>query len=225
MGKMDEFGKRRLTIRLIERMLGTVPKDKDIYANYIAGKSPKPLSDKMIEEEVASVEEIEEKGWTGFHQDEKGLFIYDYLVKGFIKNALEVCIETAAIGKISAYKKWADLLVFVWPRKIYLGCTNPDGVIERPLRTMSPKGPRVALSRSDYIDVGRDITFEVEILPNKKALGWPTMNQVFAYGRFVGLGQWRGSGGYGRFELIDVVAIGEMDVENAAYGVGSVEQR
>lgn len=198
-----KFGKKDVTIRLIERMLGTVPKDKEVYKNYIATKKP-DLPDDVLEEELATVEQMEDKGWTGFHTDENGLFLFDYLCKGFLKAAMEVCMEMHAIEKIVAYKKWMDLLVFVWPRRIYLGIQEPDGVLERPLRTMTPKGPRVALSRSDYIEEGREIKFQVEVLRNGKGLNWESLEQALDYGRYVGLGQWRGSGGYGRFELVDI---------------------
>jgi len=199
----NKFGKRAVRIKLIEKMLGTVPKNKDIYKTYIAGKR-NDLDKELVNEEVETVEEVEEKGWTGFHKDEHGLFLFDYLIKGFLKSGTEVGMEMGAIDKIVAYKKWIDLVVFVWPRRIYLGLKEPDGVLERPLRTMTAKGPRVALSRSDYVNEGREICFEVQILKNKKGLNWDAIEQALDYGRFVGLGQWRGSGGYGRFELVDV---------------------
>jgi len=199
----EEFGRREVTIRLTEKMLGTVPKDKEIYRTYIAGKKA-DMEDAWLKEEVETVEQTEEKGWTGFHKDEKGLFLFDYLIKGFLKSGMEVSMEMGAVDKVVAYKKWIDLSVFVWPRRIYLGVMEPDGVLERPLRTMTPKGPRVALSRSDYVNEGRELTFEVEILKNKKGLDWDAIEQAFDYGRYVGLGQWRGSGGYGRFELVSV---------------------
>ena len=158
---------------------------------------------KWLKEEVETVEQTEEKGWTGFHKDENGLFLFDYLIKGFLKSGMEVSMEMGAVDKVVAYKKWIDLVVFVWPRRIYLGLMAPDGVLERPLRTMTPKGPRVALSRSDYVDEGRELTFEVEILKNNKGLTWDAIEQAFDYGRYVGFGLWGGSGGYGRFELVD----------------------
>jgi len=199
----DDFGKRRVTIRLTEKLLGTAPRNKNVYGKYIAAKKLE-MDDDMFHEETQTIEEVEDKGWTGFHKDENGLFLFDYLIKGFLKSGFEVSMEMCAIDKVVAYKKWIDLLVFVWPRRIYLGCDEPDGVLERPLRTMTPKGPRVALSRSDYIDEGREISFVVEVLKNKKNLAWDSVEQAFDYGRYVGLGQWRGSGGFGRFDLVDV---------------------
>ena len=52
---------KHFRIELITEMLGTVPKDPDIYKTYIESKKPEEITD----EEYLSVEKIEEKGWTG----------------------------------------------------------------------------------------------------------------------------------------------------------------
>jgi len=70
-------------LTLIEPMLGTIPKNKEIYAKYIADKTTE--INKL--EEVETVTEVEESGWTGFHSDEEGIFIYNYMLKGFLKEA------------------------------------------------------------------------------------------------------------------------------------------
>ena len=65
-----------------EDLLGTVPKDKEIYSTYIESKKPVEIE----EDETASIE-IEEKGWTGFHSNAGAPFLYDYMIKGFFKDA------------------------------------------------------------------------------------------------------------------------------------------
>ena len=190
------------TIELLEPMLGTVPKDPEVYKSYIASKAPEA---EAAEEEIETVEKTEEKGWTGFHRDDAGIFIYNYMIKGFLKSACEVCMEAGAINKIPAYKKWIDLLVFVEPRKIHFdNKTEPDGCLERPLRTMTMQGPRVTVCRSDYVEAGTRLTFDIEVLKNKKGLNQVTIEQMLDYGQYVGLGQWRGSGGYGRFKIVEI---------------------
>lgn len=190
---------KKVTIRFMTKLLGTVPKDPEVYASYISSKAPVPEDG---EQEIKTVDEIEEKGWTGFHRNMAGIFIYDYTIKGFLKAAYEACEANGIIKKIPAYKKWFDKLVFVFPREISLGITEPDGTLERPLRAMTPRGPRVTLTRSDYIDEGRDIEFQLVLLENSKGITWDVINECLAYGELVGLGQWRGSGGYGRFEVV-----------------------
>lgn len=189
-------------------MLGTVPKNKDVYASFIAtkaaeyaknqGTDAEGVVEKKTKEEVETVEEVEAKGWTGYHSDENGLFIYSYMIKGTLKTAIEVLQENKAIKKIPAYKKWIDRMVFVNPRRLYLGVKEPDGILERPIRTMTAKGERVSVSRSDYIKEGRVIPFEITLLSTPK-LDWDIIEAALAYGQFVGLAQWRGSGGYGQF--------------------------
>lgn len=185
---------REFTIRLTENMLGTIPKDKDIFKKYI--ESLKPIN--ITEDETITIEEIEEKGWTGFHKDENGLFVYNYLVKGFLKHAGNVLKEVLGIKQMKS--KITDF-IYVWPRKIYLGKQEPDGVFERPLRAQTPKGERVCIARSDYVNAGLEITFKIELLPHKE-INWKTIERVLEHGRLMGLGQFR-NGGFGSFELVE----------------------
>ena len=193
-----EENSKEVTIVLMSQMLGTVPKNKEIYKDYIASKA---TDVEEAEKEAETIEELEGKGWTGFHKNDAGLFIYDYMIKGFLKAACEALQATKDLKKISAYKKWFDLLVFVRPRQIPLGKMEPDGCMERPLRSMTAQGPRNSLARSDYISEGTEITFEITVLNNSKGINWDVVEMCLGYGKYVGLGQWRGSGGYGQFEF------------------------
>ena len=74
----------KVKIKLLTEMLGTVTKDPEVYKTYIESKKPETQND---EEEYLTVDKIEEKGQTGFHRDENGLFIYEYMIKGFLKAA------------------------------------------------------------------------------------------------------------------------------------------
>lgn len=202
---MAEITERRVVVvTLTENQLGTVPKSKEVYANYIATKAPAPANG---EEEVETVEEAEERGWSTFHKDDIGLLVYDYMIKGFLKDALETLMENGTVTpKIKAYKKWIDRLVFVYPRRIHFmrdehALKEPDGCEERPLRAMGPKGERVTLVRSDYVIPGTSLKFEIELLKNTKGLTWEVIEQCLEFGRRIGLGQWR-SGGWGRFDFI-----------------------
>jgi hypothetical protein len=98
-------------IELEEQLLGTVPKNKEVYATFIAQKG-KELAAKeaakrkavphasgidsdgeggvdgemagavatLIDEEVETVQDLEERAWTSFHKDADGYFLYDYAV-------------------------------------------------------------------------------------------------------------------------------------------------
>ena len=190
--KMSE--KKEFKLELTTRMLGTVTKDPEVYKTYIESKKP---ADKNGEDEYLTVEKVEEKGWTGFHRDDTGLFIYEYMIKGFLKNAGNVL---KAAQKVAALKSKNDNFVFIAPRRISLSQKEPDGMVERPLRAMTARGPRVTLARSDYINAGKVIEFEVTMLYHKE-LSWELIDTLFNYGELMGLGQFR-NGGYGRFKVL-----------------------
>ena len=186
----------KVKIKLLTEMLGTVTKDPEVYKTYIESKKPETLNG---EEEYLTVDKIEEKGWTGFHRDENGLFIYEYMIKGFLKAAGNVLKE---VVKIKALRSKIDDFVFIQPRRIYLGQEKPDGFIERPLRAMTMQGPRVTLARSDYIKAGKVIEFELILIPHKE-IKKETILFLLEHGRLMGLGQFR-NGGYGRFEVLEI---------------------
>lgn len=189
-----------MKVELLYPLLGTAPKNKDVYATYVASKAPK-IEDG--EGETETVEEVEERGWQGFHMMGKGearrVIIYDYVVKGFLKSALEALMAMEEVPKVPAYKKWIDKCVFAYPREITVKMGEPDGVLERSLRGITAQGERVTLVRSDFVEAGTRFGFEVEVLRNVKGITAEVVRKCLAYGKWVGLGGWRGSGGYGRF--------------------------
>jgi hypothetical protein len=179
-------------------MLGTVAMDPHIYKTYIESKKPEIHE---AEDESATVEKMEEKGWTGFHKDENGLFIFEYMVKGFIKEAGNVLKEVDEVN-IKNLRSKLNNYVFVSPRRIYLGQNERDGVLERPLRAMTPRGERIALARSDYVNAGKELEFTISLIPHKD-LNWALIERLLKHGELMGLGQFR-NGGYGRFEVVSV---------------------
>lgn len=191
---MDKYHVR---LTLEEDILGTVPKDKDVYAAYIATRAA--LDDETLAEELASVETIEEKGWTGFHTEDGKPFLYDYVIKGFCKDACGMLrrVKGTESKKLTAYRKVIDGLVFPTPRKIRLVLPEGTklGICERPLRAQTAQGERVALARSDTCPPGTVIEFDLVILGGvSEAL----LREWLDYGALRGLGQWRNSG-KGRF--------------------------
>jgi hypothetical protein len=185
---------KTFTVELVTDMLGTVPMDPEVYKTYIESKKPEAAEG---EEEYLTIEKMEQKGWTGFHSDKKGLFVYDYFIKGFFKHAGDVLREEL---KLKNLKSKIDDYLFVTPRRVYLGTKKADGVLERPLRGMTPRGPRVSLAKSDFIKEGTRIKFAVTLLPHKE-LNWDVVNRLIAHGELMGFGQFR-NGGYGRFVVV-----------------------
>ncbi len=188
---------KKVKLKLITDMLGTIPMNKEIYATYIENLRPKNIEGP---DETETVEEREEKGWTCFHKDKNGLFVYDYFIKGFFKNAANILKEDLKIKNLKS--KVTDLL-FISPRIIYLNQKEADHVVERPLRAQTAQGPRVTLARSDAIKAGKIIEFDVTLLVGKGEIKEGIVASLLEYGQYQGLGQFR-NGGYGRFEVISI---------------------
>jgi len=198
-----KFNVYEVKFELIEPILGTVPKNPDIYKTYIASKKDSkgelliPHED-MIEDETSTVpnpDDIEKNGWTGFHTDDKGCFLYNYAILGFLKEAGNILKEQLGIKNL---KSKIDQYVFVEPRRIYLK-EKPDGWLERPLRGLTMQGPRVTLVRSDYISEGTKFTARIRVLKNKE-IKEHVIQEILSYGEYRGLGQFR-NGSYGRFKF------------------------
>lgn len=200
--------KYSVVLTFIEPILGAVPKDPDVYATFVAGKAA--LADHELAEELASVEKVEEKGWTGFHRLADGTpFLMNYVIKGFFKDACGALrrAEDTKSAKLKAYKKEIDGLVFVRPRQIPININGGQmGVLERPLRAQTAQGERVTLARSDTCPAGSHIEFTLEVWEgggiNEKLLA-----EWLDYGQYRGLGQWRNAD-YGSFtyEISEVLA-------------------
>mgnify|MGYP001594086539 CR=1 FL=1 len=190
---MQEY---KLSMELTEPMLGTIPKNPDIYADWV-----KTQTNLKTDEEAP--EETEAKSWTGFHSDENGLYIMDYMVKGFLKEAASILPHALEIHKKSGetlsgqtVKRRVENWVFVFPRRIYLGKKEPDGLIERPLRAMTMRGERITLVRSDQVNAGTKLEATLKVLDCP--ITEKTLRTWLDYGALKGLGQWRNAS-FGRF--------------------------
>ena len=201
----------KVRLTLTEGMLGTSPNNEDIYTEYIGSKAPDATT---LEQEVAALgtDGVIEKGMTVFPRDEDGNpFVYDYQIKGFFKDSCgalsrltgkdpETGKKAKAVnesGKMTAYKKVIDGLIFPKPRQIVI--RMPEGMeityCQRPLRAQTAQGERVALAISEEVPAGSVMEFEVVCLDDKHV---PAVLEWLDYGQLRGLGQWRNSG-KGRF--------------------------
>lgn len=199
----------KVRLTLTEAMLGTSPANEDLYRDFIGSKAPDASS---IEDEVASLgaDAVAEKGMTVFPKLDDGTpFMYDYQVKGFFKDACsmlnrlserdpETGKKKKAVnesGKLTAYKKIIDGMIFPMPRKIPVRFTGEMGICQRPLRAQTPQGERVALAMSEEVPAGAVMEFEIVCLDSGHV---DAVREWLNYGALRGLGQWRNSG-MGRF--------------------------
>ena len=120
--------KVKLTFK--EPILGTWPANPNVAREFIASKSPDATT---VEDEIAALgaDAVADKGMTVFPRDPDGRPIfYDYQIKGFFKDSCGMLsriggkTETGKkkavneSGRITAYKKTIDGLIFVEPRMI-----------------------------------------------------------------------------------------------------------
>ena len=199
----------KVKLTMIEGLLGTSPFNEEIYRDFIGSKAPDAAS---IEDEVAALgaDAVAEKGMTGFPRDAQGRpFIYDYQIKGFFKDACSMLSRVAGkdpetgkkrkdvneSGKLTAFKKVIDGMIFPAPRKILIEFDAPIQICERALRAQTMQGERVALASSEEIPAGATLTFSVTCLDDSHVAA---VREWLDYGRLRGLGQWRNSG-KGRF--------------------------
>lgn len=189
----------KVTITLIEEMLGTKAANPDVFADYIASKHPSGTPQK---DELDNAEHREEAGTTVFHRVDGKIGIYDYQIKGFFKDACGAMNRfdkecRNGLEKLTAYKTKIDGCIFVTPR--FIPITLPDGakvgICERPLRADTAQGPRVSLCRSETVPAGSILDVDIAILAKELI---PYVGLWFGYGALRGLGQWRNSG-KGRF--------------------------
>ena len=192
--------KIKVRLTTIEEMLGSLPGDSEVYRNYIASKAPNPAA--IADEEVAAINVDEEfqKGCTVFARNAEGNpILFDYVFKGFFKNACKALRETDEKGAkspaLKAYKSKIDNLVFVGPRQVEIKTDKSISICERPLRASTAQGERVALAASEQIATGAVMEIEISTL-NKEMM--ECVLEWLDYGKFNGLGQWHNSG-KGRF--------------------------
>ena len=133
-----------------------------------------------------------------FHTDDKGPFCYDYLFKGFL---CETARTLKSVGSVLQLQDKFKRYCFVSPRRVYLG-PLAEKPLERPLRAMTAKGPRVTLVRSDVIPAGRQIDFQIRVLRGANVTQH-IIECVLGYGELQGVGQWR-TGGHGRFGVLSI---------------------
>lgn len=202
--------KVKLTFK--EPILGTWPANPNVAREFIASKAPDAAT---VEDEVAALgaDAVADKGMTVFPRNPDGRPIfYDYQIKGFFKDACGMLsriggkTETGKkkavneSGRITAYKKTIDGLIFVEPRMIPIVFDGEIGDCQRPLRAQTAQGERVSLTNSEEIPAGATCEFTIVLLDEsheKAVLEW------MDYGSLRGIGQWRNSG-KGRF-LYEIV--------------------
>lgn len=144
----------KVKITFLEPVLGTWPSNQNVARNFIASKSPDAAT---IEDEVAALgaDAVADKGMTVFPRNENGEpVLYDYQIKGFFKDSCGMLARVGGktetgkkravneSGKLSAYKKIIDGLIFPQPRMIPIKVNGKIGTASVPC---VPRRPRASV--------------------------------------------------------------------------------
>jgi hypothetical protein len=214
----------KIRITFLQEMLGSNPKDENLFASYVAKKAP---TAEDAEEEMdllrqnlaklSEAEKIELRGTTGFLMREGTPVIKNYVIKGFLKAALMALNRTSldlAGNNVHAFRKVVDQVVLVEPTwlTIILPEGEKMGICERPLRAQTPQGERVALARSETCPAGSYIDFTLKVLPGD--FTQTALEEVLIYGSVNGLGAWRNAGN-GAFQ-VEYEAVGDIKSKRKA---------
>lgn len=193
-----ELYERTYRLTFTDELLGTMPGNKEIFADFVAKRA------ETLDEETEAVpmdaETALEKGTTVFPRTAHGEpFIYDYQIRGFFKEACKFLkkVSDTKSSKEKAYKQKIDGCIFVKDRQNVINVNGDIGICERSLRASTPQGDRIALSRSESVPEGSSVTFTVQCLIKSDL---DLVDEWMEYGRLHGTGQWRNAG-KGRFEF------------------------
>lgn len=184
------------------RLLAAQAANPDVRSEFIASKAEKLGKG---EDETAHLpeESLDKKNLTVFLRDEGALCISDYVIKGFLKEALGAIKSQVGIANHASKVDNYVLIEGTGSNPEYLhitkrgqDMTEPDKVLERPLRAMTMQGPRVSVTASEMVGPGWEIEFDLTIMENAKtpkscALTGEVIERALEYGAFKGLGQWR----------------------------------
>ena len=186
----------KLGIEFVTELLGTQPQ-KDVATEFITSKALDPLTGELPADELETLPDALEKGTTAFHKFDGQPILYDYMVKGFFKEAAQVFNGLRGVRNL---RSKVDNLVFIEPRQIML--VMPEGgtvtFCERPLRAMTAQGPRTTVARSEQLPAGT--RFECRLKVYAGPLSEPLLRDLLSYGADKGMCQWR-NGGKGRFKF------------------------
>lgn len=206
---------KRIKVKLTftEPVLGTWPANPNVAREFIASKSPDATT---IEDEVAALgaDAVADKGMTVFPRDNDGdPILYDYQIKGFFKDSCGMLSRIGGktepgkkravneSGKLTAYKKVIDGLIFVQPRQIPIHMSGKMTECQRPLRAQTAQGERVSLANSEEIPAGSTCEFDILLLDDSHE---KVVREWLDYGSLRGIGQWRNSGkGRYTYEILD----------------------
>lgn len=221
--------KTRIVLR--EEALGMRPPSPEMLSKFIELQNAKlekkhkaAINDEKAKEEIAElslqIEEMknESRGFTVFPRNPVtgAPFMYDFQIRGMFKDCFKALLasDSEVFAKAVAGKtisKWSsdrivDQCIFAGPRHIDFKLPEGGkiGICDRTLGVTDPRTGqrRNTLASSETVPAGSELQFEIYVL-NKNLV--PLIEEVFKYGEFRGIAQWRNSGkGTYDYEILSV---------------------
>lgn len=152
-----------------------------------------------------TITELDIRGTTVFfwNKELNRPMIGNHMIYGFLKAATEALCRTASkkeratvLSSASYTQSLINQHVKVDPQFLTFDqdiLRNEDGTakyLQRSLRAMTAKGPRITLTKSEIVPAGAKISFILKVLEGSP-IKEEHLHAMFSYGEIKGLGQWR----------------------------------
>lgn len=166
--------------------------------------------------ELPDVEDDNDERLTVFYRAKYDDFevpvIRAHQVLGFFKHGMNAFKEVFRVknarDKVSRYVRIKPFNLFIYEKEIAPEnlVDEVDGILERPLRAMTMQGERVSVAKSEYIKSDGDklLQFELLLFKNKDIKFDMLKTLMEEYGKVNGISQWRNTGYYGAFEVVEI---------------------
>lgn len=193
-------------IKMRNRLVGGYPKNIDAERAMLTARGledlipPQPdLSTLSDDERKALEQETVEKSMIGFKSNGHGLYIESRQVKAMFKECANI-LKGPKLLDVKNFKSKVAERIFVEPREILLGKTEPDGKDSRPVHVMTAMGPRTSIKTMEYVE-GVEIAFRIKVLQDG-VVTEDHIRTMLEYAQDNGLGADR-SQGDGQFDLVE----------------------
>ena len=197
--------KWRVTVQFKAKVVGGIPavgsELTDAKRNLLEVWLKQRLGDKLTEDELAAqVEQTFEEAFqdgmeessTTFKCDENGVYLEGRCAKAHLKEAGgRLGFHKPVKGTRPSLRQDLHEGLHVDEDRIYLmrdgeHVTKPDGFEDKPIRVMTPQGPRSAIKRTAYVERAT-CTFTIRIL-NMLVVKEQQLVDILAFGQDLGLG-------------------------------------
>ncbi len=179
--------------------------------------TPIPELAEEIADEVESTPEVQ-RGYATFPKDDNGIYYEARCVRGHLKDCSNIL---QGLLKIKALKSKFCNRTYVQPMKLYLAKKEVDGtatitdqvegdhmvkVIKfdgnetRIIHAMTMQGPRSSFKTIDFVR-DANLKFQLKVLKDG-IITDDILETIFAYGGTHGMGQERGAGDFGKYDVV-----------------------